>query len=154
MLCRHFLIFYFRAGCLVLKSLNAMCNRLSNAVQWRFVRFFVSLNLKIGLCVFVNMNSTNSWQVYIVSDFKDLKKSFQLRGIWSMRQDEDGFLISINVYFGMSGLFFLSQRTLVSSSCRSIQTWVIVWYSAEDATENLKFSPTVDINLVNCDFSS
>ena len=27
-----------------------------------------------------------------------------------MRQDEDGFFISINVYFGMSGLFFLSQR--------------------------------------------
>lgn len=38
--------------------------------------FYFSKSLKIGLCVFVNMNSTNSWKVYIVFDFKDLKKKF------------------------------------------------------------------------------
>ena len=74
----------------------------------------------------MNVNSSNSRKVHIMFDFKDLKESFQLRGIWCT------WFPYFCVYLGRSGLFFYHSDTLVSSSCRSIQTWVFAWYS-EDA---------------------
>ena len=52
-----------------------------------------------------------------------------------MRQDVDDFLISIYVYFGMSGLFLLSQR-YTCFKFKSVNSNVVFARYSEDAIEN------------------
>lgn len=125
MLCWRFLIFYFRAGCLVLKSLNAIRNRFSNAVQWRFAVFFVSLNpLKSGF-VSLWICTRRVW-------FQRFEKKVSSCEVY----DQCVKMKMVSLFLSMFILewvdyFFYRSDTLVSSSCRSIQTWVFARYSKD-----------------------
>ena len=71
-----------------------------------------------------------------------------------MRQDEDHFLISLYVYFGMSGLFLLSQRY----ACFKFRSCTCMFMSVRRGcllkTPRMLLENSIILSLLNCDLSS